>query len=585
MAEAWTGQSIQGKIQQHPQKNGCTTIELKMSPYIVTILHPSMCCPELIHARDAKKPIRLIVGTDHRFYRNYKKTPIEGYDKSGWPFRAGISRLIARFVKFHKWERDSARQKQALSMQDILVSDCLSSAMSSAQLRNIACTYLGRIGKKVTRTVNNGPTAAEAQNYRQPDAALFALMRDDTVDYLKNYCGIRHVFEIQIHGLTLEPGSLYEIAWIVANKEEMHFGTSNPYTEWQDIFTTSFIQKEKRIDNTLVNAFNLEKGIDFTPDPDIPVQNHHFYWVAPPGKDRLDIGHLTDVHVSSRHHVFKKSRAQLVPGQSPKIGTLTHASFDALKDIMDQFGKGENAVDVLVFTGDLIDYGRNYNPAAYTGSCSGDIWEEMILDKLNKRDEKTNQPVRDRHGNLQPDTRRYPRAIDLVTMYSLFYYYYKKYGKPIILICGNHEAYTLPYGISPRAKLWRGFTDTVIPQFDPAKINPKLAMLSPVIGISSAIGGDRPDEALVEDSTQTREKDWRARRDEKNPADYYAERANEGIPADHNLTLSEAILMYGPDYARVRVALAQVRLRRILYTEYAIDLCWSAPQRPGARYH
>lgn len=82
------------------------------------------------------------------------------------------------------------------------------------------------------------------------------------------------------------------------------------------------------------------------------------------------------------------------------------------------------------------------------------------------------------HKHHKDDT-KYPRAIDNVALYGLILYYTTQYQKPVFLTSGNHDAYSDPYGISPR-------------------VGP--------------------------------------------------ERANPGIPADHNLTIPEAILLYGPDY-------------------------------------
>jgi len=131
------------------------------------------------------------------------------------------------------------------------------------------------------------------------------------------------------------------------------------------------------------------------------------------------------------------------------------------------------SIDALVLTGDLIDYNRNFDPASVPDwqehfAVPGNVWEAMH---------------RDNHRN---DTAS-PHYIDDLIVYSLLDKFYKS-GKPIFMVSGNHEAYALPYGISPRV----------------TKPNP----LTPA-------GAMRP---------------------------------NEGIPADHNLTMYEALLMYGPEY-------------------------------------
>ena len=95
--------------------------------------------------------------------------------------------------------------------------------------------------------------------------------------------------------------------------------------------------------------------------------------------------------------------------------------------------------------------------------------------------------IMDRKHHQDPDL--YPRYLDDLVMLSLLKSYYDKPGwkKPIFMISGNHENYQDIYGISPRIASKDGGT-----------------------------GGYK--------------------------------RANPGVPADHNLTIYEACLMYGPDY-------------------------------------
>ena len=118
---------------------------------------------------------------------------------------------------------------------------------------------------------------------------------------------------------------------------------------------------------------------------------------------------------------------------------------------MDQFGE-DPEIDFLFFTGDLIDYNRNYDPTPFIQGNkrhTGELWQAMNLDNLNARDEH-GQPQRDKNGRILPNTRDYPRGIDNAVIYSLFLRFMRKYNKPIFLVAGNHEAYTVPYGISAR---------------------------------------------------------------------------------------------------------------------------------------
>jgi len=82
------------------------------------------------------------------------------------------------------------------------------------------------------------------------------------------------------------------------------------------------------------------------------------------------------------------------------------------------------------------------------------------------------------------DEVRYQDFVDHITMYSLIVNFYADWGKPVFVVSGNHDCYYMTYGISPRVRV---------------------------------LGGD-------------------------------VKRANEGIPADHNLTFYEAILAFGDTY-------------------------------------
>jgi len=127
--------------------------------------------------------------------------------------------------------------------------------------------------------------------------------------------------------------------------------------------------------------------------------------------------------------------------------------------------------------------------------------------------------------------KRYPIGIDNLMMYELFRWYYSKHNKPILLVSGNHEAYTLPYGISPRVKL----TTAAAISYNPLN---RRKSVDDFIEESNDRANKENDESV------------NAVKAGEGP-NIYDKRANDGIPADHNLTIPEAILMYGPDYPRV----------------------------------
>ena len=68
------GSSLKCDIRKQQAADGSGQIKHKLFPYKVVILHPSMCCPELIHPDDIDKPIKLIVVTDDEFHRDCTNT-------------------------------------------------------------------------------------------------------------------------------------------------------------------------------------------------------------------------------------------------------------------------------------------------------------------------------------------------------------------------------------------------------------------------------------------------------------------------------------------------------------------------------
>ena len=261
-----------------------------------------------------------------------------------------------------------------------------------------------------------------------------------------------------------------------------------PTPERQDILANEFLRKKGRIgkkDNAIdmINqltgyTIKAEGQFDFTPDAKLALSNHHpIYFTDAP---KLNMGQLTDIHVSSRQIPMKICNAQVLPGDksSPKLGSLLNVGFETFKDLLDQMGKDED-IHLLALTGDLIDFNQNFDPLA-----AGKDWQTQF-----QRPAALWNWMDPRHYlGKDRDVRTYPFYIDMLTIYSLLHYYVTTYKKPIVMLTGNHEAYEMPYGVSPRLGQFGGRT----------------------------------------------------------PEGFKA--VNEGIPADHNLTTYEAALLYGPTY-------------------------------------
>ncbi|MGD8926980.1 MAG: metallophosphoesterase, partial [Thioalkalispiraceae bacterium] len=506
------------------QSQSGTKIDLQIKNTEIAIIYPSLCCPLIVKSNE---PFSIIIGTDmvfDKFYRdNYSNwDAIRSVldfevddDPSDWVTPLAVRRFIGKHLKIKPWKDAIYTGK----VNDIKQDTPFFTPEKATQ--NLACRKLEiEDGRLYAYTWDN--------NKKHRDAEIhFANLREDTLSFYRQQ-GIKYFYQIDIWNTNLTPGELYDIAWI--SKDDSIYLNKEMYLERQDYYTQDkYLKKDKYIPQECRNGFDLCTGpLNYEPDEQLPVQNYHPIWVASQNKKRLSIGHLTDVHVSARQHAFKKSQARLIPGQSEPIGEMCNASYDTLKDLMDQFGNDPD-IDVLFFTGDLIDYGRNYNPKDFVNGMldkTGELWDAMVLDNMNLR-KPDGTAETDSDGAIKPNIDNYPRGLDHLTVYSMFIYFYKKYKKPILLISGNHEAYTLPYGISPRAKLGRGFKDN-LPQKNA-----------------------NTHEELVEESTVQAKEDRQAMQNGKTPGELFSQRANEGIPADHNLTIPEATLMYGPDFARV----------------------------------
>ena len=457
---------------------------LSLKPANVAILNPSFLCPGL---QSPKDDLHLIILSDESFYSTYEKSEGKIKEKAG----PSLSGAVNRFIKIVTWDE--------IDKSNHSTSPLFSS--NDEAIENIEVHFLWKLGELDNNKLNNN----EDKIFAQIHPAVKTM-------YLNE--GLRYGFEIIIHNFTNDKNGLYNISWMnfQQSKTEENDGF---FYELQDDYLNDYNQEYRANYDSLSCDVESDYAPTFSEDETI-MQSFHPLYIS--DKECLDIGQLSDVHISSRQHIFTESKARLIDGKlddsirSEKIGDMVNTSYSTLKNLMKQMG---DKIDLLIFTGDLIDYNRNFNPdneinGIDTIKNSNDIWNALNLDQLT-------------------DKEKYPLGIDNLVMYELFKWYYSTYKKPIMLISGNHEAYTVPYGISPRVKIARSANSSY----------------NPWGNIFSTIKVDD----VIKKSIQQAKKD--AEESKKKGPNIYDQRANEGIPADHNLTIPEAILMYGTDYARV----------------------------------
>jgi hypothetical protein len=331
-------------------------------------------------------------------------------------------------------------------------------------------------------------------------------------------------------------GVVASLAWMVAlpntYKKQATLNEMNDW-EYQDKLIYDFLESQKKNPKKShfpeLYEFSLSKGAVSSILPEqIKKASHrlkawHPFMIGV--KKKLVIGHLSDVHINVRQFAMAKSQAQVIDGVSIKLGSRVNITFLALKNLFDEM-KAAGA-DLLFITGDLLDFNRNLDPVAVSQD-GVDQWEKFNVQK------NINNP------------HLYKRGLDDMLMYSLLRYSYEQLKLPVFLTTGNHEAYDIPYGVSPRmnkkTKTTGGFEMVGITgssessaaekarssvNVDPAHLPEEYVLLKEAIKEFKSIPG-------------------------KMDGNVYAqEKANGGIAADHNLTIYEACLIYGPSYAQV----------------------------------
>lgn len=491
--------------------DGQLRVRVQIDTCHVTIISPSFGCPGIF---EKGNDITLYVLADQLFLDTYL------HDK-----KENTNFLTEYTINYHLKITHTAAIKECV--------DKFMYAKGSAAA-NIKCTYLDNLsahtedfrdihgnvtpefdpisGKTLSSNVGKY-TAAETRIFDQPkwdekthklnpNRKLVACLRESTRDYyitkgVEENGVIRpprpYLFRIDLNPATMQPplskDTFYECSWFVANlKPNIH--SKEKICELQDLDCRQFVKKQSKALHAKSTAFLPVKNgkVVFTASEDAsrvqfddasPIQAYHPFIIS--SKDQLNIGHLSDVHISSRQVSFRNSGVRVLEGKlesnnaclqnPPTLGELVNTTLDSFSDMLKQMAD-DSTVDAIIITGDLIDYNQNFMPTTEIANA-GDLWEKM-------------------HNSHHTDTDiLYPRFLDSLVIFSLLKSYYDnpKWTKPIFLITGNHEHYQDIYGISPRIG-------------------------DSVPGVSNK----------------------------------GIKRANPGIPADHNLTIYEACLMYGPDF-------------------------------------
>lgn len=363
------------------------------------------------------------------------------------------------------------------------------------------------------------------------------------------HCSDGTAFSLSPAGMRLyhefEGGTLYEIefdpraapfaridasgfqsfAWMVAltpaEKKAWPDGNAPCAAHYQDLLVQRFLQAQRGTRGGAIGDLR-EYDVDAigatrigAPGADRP-RLQAWHPVIRASTPTLRIAHLSDVHVNLRQQALARSRAILLEGAEgagplaePFAARTLCNAFLHLRGLFEAVAPSREPDSALLLTGDLIDFNRNIDPAR-AGATLGEQWRAFNI-----------------LGNAH-DADLYARWQDDMQVYSLVRHAYARLRLPVFMTTGNHEAYEMPYGISPRVGGWGmalGAMENAGRHAGPSVV-------------------ERTDPALAR---------HRGRLEEASR--FSPTRANEGIAADHNLTIYEAALAYGPTYGQTYTSL------------------------------
>lgn len=416
--------------------------------------------------------------------------------------------------------------------------------------------------RRAIRVWRVGSFTAGALIHNQMGEAFATVSPQAVAAYASAGFGSAHVYEVELtlDALAVQPetGTFKSFAWMVqpTAEQKKNYPTlcQAATVHAQDLIVEAFLgaqTRDARHRHLAANGNGPRRGLEAT------LLEYDVEATAASARDliqgsqrlaawhpviRLDsrkplkLGHLSDVHINVRHCALAKSPAKVIEDAQftqPPVGQRVCNSFNALKQLFDQFGAAGRPDTALLLTGDLIDFNRNIDPAR-VGHTIADQWKRFnVMNQLNT-----------------PGL--YPRGLDDLLAFSLVRHAYTRLKLPVFMTSGNHEAYGVPYGISPRINDWSGALGVLEDATDALEQGRwgrerQLNETETLAGMAAWAG-----KVAVNASKQLQIKDLAATYNDFDKASaWHSNKGNEGIAADHNMTIYEAALAYGPTYAQV----------------------------------
>lgn len=289
--------------------------------------------------------------------------------------------------------------------------------------------------------------------------------------------------------------------------------------EGEPLFMGKRLQGELIAKSRLSGMYPALPGLsvqgDFpAPDTETPLTDYHPFYVYPTQRP-LNCAFMSDLHLVTKFRYLKHSKLRVVPGvpdeqprskhqvgpqDSPTVGEQLLDSVDTLAGHFKVI-QNHAAADVLMLGGDLVDFHDDHYPEDFEAQfyAAEQAAKDAQAETGGAQASKAPHEVIWDACTIDKDgaklRKRFQAGAGTLGLYRMVVRIVLDCEKPVVVLAGNHDAYHKPFGISPRVK---------------------------ARGEGSASG-----KTYLELS-----------------------KANEGIPADTNLTILEACLAFGPSYGR-----------------------------------
>lgn len=269
----------------------------------------------------------------------------------------------------------------------------------------------------------------------------------------------------------LYEGKLFNFIWLERSVHEQSQKRPSLLKFLSDMIKEKFLKKKFK---TFLSDFDAELGggekFVTTPKEEVMATRYHPVYVS--FKEQLSIGHVTDIHLDSRMELYSQSVASVIEvNENCKGGVKIENNERVIKNsdfysplknmvanfnklFMDISGKLLNKSDILVITGDLIDYNKGIHTdqtVKIKDKKPSEVWNSLASNFLTL-DNK--EHIEDRNWFMF-----YKHLLELYTLHR----------KPIFTMLGNHDY--VKHAMAPwplYGMAWEGVHDMNLTRYENA---------------------------------------------------------------------------------------------------------------------